>query len=96
MIGTEATLKDIILSEYPPQPNHPVNLLCHEELPPETEEEEESEPCCPYRILLGCAHCKRAVKLVVVCSGAGIYNLQQLLFDDVRIICPLCATQHNY
>ncbi|AKE50897.1 E7 [Trichechus manatus latirostris papillomavirus 3] len=99
MIGTTTTLKDIVLSECP-HPNSPVNLHCDEEANFDFErqvEEESQEPhYCSYRILVACPCCNRPVRLAVLCSGSGIYNLQELLFRDVQIICPLCIREQNF
>ncbi|AEM05817.1 E7 [Peromyscus papillomavirus 1] len=87
MIGPEATLRDIVLEESPPET---VSLYCDETLS-EEEEEEEAESISPYRVYAPCYRCDRSVRLVVSATENGIRGLEKLLLGDVSIVCPSCA-----
>ena len=88
MRGETPTIGDIVLEELV----MPINLLCNEpseSLSPDCEGEEEQLD--PYRIDSTCFNCGRRIKIVVVCSSSGIRSLEQLLLEEVSLICAACA-----
>ncbi|AUT11912.1 E7 [Leptonychotes weddellii papillomavirus 3] len=85
MIGTEPTLKDIVLGEQPVPAD---DLWCYEELPPE---EAERSDQAPYRVHASCGFCGRGIELVVLSSRVAIRTLQHLLLENLDIVCPDCA-----
>nr|WJJ59314.1 MAG: E7 protein [Leptonychotes weddellii papillomavirus 10] len=95
MIGKEATLKDIVLEEQA-VPLDP--LWCEEQLPDEEEEVEvEQVPAPnPFRVTALCGRCGRAVRLVVLATAPGVRGLEELLWRDLRILCPPCGSAVRY
>ncbi|AHZ58194.1 E7 protein [Human papillomavirus type 72b] len=98
MHGQVATIKDIVLEELPDV----VDLLCHEQLldssESESEGEDERDSVQPveqaqqaYGVVTTCGSCCCPVRLVVQCGDADLKVLQQLLQDNVSIVCPRCA-----
>nr|AYA94914.1 MAG: E7 protein [Human papillomavirus] len=88
MRGDRPTLDDIILEELV----MPINLLCDEpseSLSPDCEGEEERLD--PYRIESTCYICGLRVRIVVVSSSDGIRCLEQLLLEEVSLLCATCA-----
>lgn len=89
MIGKEASLKDIVLLEEPPEP---VSLICHEAL--EDEEEPQGDP---YKISASCPYCPRKLRIVVLGTTGGIQTLQSLLTtSEVTFVCAVCAKERHY
>lgn len=86
MIGKEVTLRDIVLEFTEPQP---VDLHCEEELP---EQDTEVEPeRTAYKIILRCGGgCGTKLRLFVAATQVGIRGLQDLLLEEVVILCPDC------
>ncbi|CAW42227.1 E7 protein [Human papillomavirus 99] len=100
MIGKEVTVQDIVLELSVIQPEVlPVDLFCEEELPTEQETEEESDiertvfkitaPC-------GCSNCKVKLRLFVNATELGIRTFQQLLTQDLQLLCPECRGNCNH
>lgn len=87
MIGIEATLKDIVLTEEP----EAVDLLCHEQLPPE---EEELETRDPYRIAADCGLCHNRVRFICLADPVDILQFQQVLFK-VSLVCLTCVKKQK-
>nr|ADG96221.1 E7 protein [human papillomavirus 81] len=98
MHGQAATIKDIVLDEYPDV----IDLHCHEQLLDSSEEEvdvddrdsgeqlvEQTQQA--YRVVTTCGICKCLVRLVVLSGDADLRLLQQLLTDTLSIVCPGCA-----
>ena len=91
MIGTTPTIKDIVLLEAPPCP---LSLHCNETLEEEIEVEVEAEPPAlqPYRVDVPCGVCSRPLKLVILSDPSGVRTLQQLLCDNLSLVCGACST----
>lgn len=87
MIGRQPTLQDIELDLETLV--EPVNLYCEESLSPDSEGEEEDVEVI-YRVDTYC-DCGTAVRLIVTASDAALRQLQQLLLQDLQIVCPPCA-----
>lgn len=95
MHGQVATIKDIVLEERP----EVVDLHCNEQLLDSSESEEEDsvreqlveQAQQAYRVVTTCGWCKCLVRLAVECRDADVKVLQQLLLDNLSIVCPRCA-----
>lgn len=99
MHGQVATIKDIVLQELP----NVVDLHCHEQLLDSSESESEDDrdgvheqqpveqAQQAYRVVTTCGICWCPVRLTVQCRDADVKVLQQLLLDDLSIVCPCCA-----
>ena len=88
MRGDRPTLGDIILEEL----IMPINLLCDEaseSLSFDCEGEEEQLE--PYRIECTCFNCGIRIRFCVVCSRGGIGAFEQLLTEEINLICATCA-----
>ncbi|ATQ38339.1 E7 [Gammapapillomavirus 11] len=93
MMGKNATLQDINLEELV----LPANLICEESLSPDDVPEEESAVLSPYRVDTECYTCNRRIRLSVVASTAAIFLFEQLLLQDLNVVCPGCSRQNfNY
>jgi len=84
MIGPEATLHDIVLTEQPPET---VDLHCYEQMPPE---EEESETRDLYRVAADCGLCRSRVRFVCLAEQEDIRHFQDLLFG-ISFVCLRCV-----
>lgn len=90
MIGKEVTIPDIVLEELQ-ELAQPIDLHCYEELPDATSEESEEEPeRIPYKIVVPCCGCPVKLRLYVFATHFGIRALQDLLLQEVQLICPQC------
>nr|AYA93477.1 MAG: E7 protein [Human papillomavirus] len=89
MMGEKPTLKDIILEEQLTDLVMPAHLLCEESLSPDDTPEEES--LSPYQVDSLCKACNKRVRLFVVATPGAIYLLEQLLFNNLSIVCPVCS-----
>lgn len=100
MHGQVATIKDIVLQELPDV----VDLHCNEQLLDSSESESEDErdgvgvqeqlveqAQQAYGVVTTCGRCYCPVRLVVQCRDADVKALQQLLQDNLSIVCPRCA-----
>ncbi|ATQ38078.1 E7 [Alphapapillomavirus 3] len=97
MHGQVATIKDIVLEEVPDV----VDLHCNEQVLDSSESEEEDDRDSvqqpveqaqqAYRVVTTCGSCWCPVRLVVQCGDADLKVLQQLLEDNVSLVCPRCA-----
>nr|UXX42010.1 MAG: E7 [Gammapapillomavirus sp.] len=88
MRGEVATIPDIELEELV----LPSNLVSDESLSPDDEIiEERSETHCHYRIDTICHSCERPVRCCVSASNTGIRLLQQLLLEELSLLCPGCS-----
>lgn len=67
----------------------PQNLLSEESLSPDSEADEEEE-LQPFKIDTCCA-CETGVRVCVLATSAAIRTLQQLLLQELKIICPRCS-----
>ncbi|CAA75471.1 E7 [Human papillomavirus 80] len=86
MIGKEATIPDIELELQ--ELVQPTDLHCYEEL---SEEETEEEPQhIPYKIVAPCCFCESKLRLIVVATSFGIRAQEELLFGEVKLVCPGC------
>nr|WAB54082.1 E7 [human papillomavirus 89] len=96
MHGRTPTIQDIVLEELP----EPISLQCEEEML-DSSDEEDARDCVheqlaeqaqqAFRVVTTCGVCYCAVRLVVLCDDAHLRQLQQLLLDDLSIVCPGCA-----
>lgn len=82
MIGNRPTLKDIILEDVADL----VDLTCQETLSQEAE-----QPMYPYKIAGLCATCEKRLCLYVGTTQTGIRKLQELLLDELKILCGPCG-----
>ncbi|ATQ38346.1 E7 [Gammapapillomavirus 11] len=89
MMGEKPTLKDIVLEEQLADMVMPANLLCEESLSPDDTPEEES--LSPYQVDSLCKACNKRVRLFVVATAGAIFVLEQLLFQNLSIVCPVCS-----
>lgn len=87
MIGKAPTINDIELDLE--ELVEPISLYCEESLSPDTEGEEEDVEVI-YRVDSYC-ECGAAVRLVITASDSALRTLQQLLTEDLTIVCPTCA-----
>lgn len=86
MIGKEATIPEIVLELQ--ELVQPTDLHCYEEL---SEEETEEEPrLIPYKIVAPCCFCDSKLRLIVVATPFGIRSQEELLFEEVKLVCPGC------
>lgn len=92
MIGKEVTLRDIVLELTEPQP---VDLHCEEELP---EQDTEVEPeRTSYKIILRCGGgCGTRLRIFVAATHSGITSLQELLLEEVVLLCPDCRNSDQH
>lgn len=90
MIGQEPTISEIVLTEQP----NVIDLRCHEQMPPEEEEQDLREA---YRVSAECGLCKRTVRFICLSDREDIRVLQQLLFS-LNLLCLTCvkANHLNY
>nr|AAY86739.1 E7 [Bovine papillomavirus] len=86
MKGQNVTLQDIAAELE--DTISPINLRCEEEI--ETEEVENPNP---FAITATCYACEQTLRLAVVTSNEGILQLQQLLFEDLSLLCAACSKQ---
>ncbi|AVX45448.1 E7 protein [Bos taurus papillomavirus 24] len=86
MKGQTVTLQDVALEFQ--DAISPINLECDEEI-----ETEEVDNLNPFAITATCYACENTLRLAVVTSGEGIHHLQQLLLDDLHLLCAGCSTQ---
>lgn len=85
MHGKTVTLNDITLELR--EIIMPCNLECEEEsLSPDTEEERST-----FKVDTLCDDCKTGIRICLVASDIGIRRLQQLLTEDVSLLCPGCS-----
>lgn len=87
MRGSAPTLKDIVLQSA--DLVEPVNLYCDEDLSQDSVPDEEEE-LVPYSIDTTC-ECEVKVRLVVKATRAAIRTLEQLLYQELQIVCPVCS-----
>lgn len=66
----------------------PINLNCDEEI-----ETEEVESPNPFEITAYCYVCEHKLRLAVVTSVDGIHQLQQLLCDNLSLLCAPCSRE---
>lgn len=92
MRGGEVTLSDIVLKEVEREPPEPVSLTCDEEI---EDSEEEEEPSAPYKVVVPCPLCKRALRLWCRADRPSIQALHQLLLDNLEFLCGACG-RSNY
>lgn len=90
MIGKQATIPDVVLDlqEFV----QPIDLYCDEELPdlPEEAPEEEQQSYTPYKIVAPCVTCGAKLRLFVYATEFGIRTQQNLLIQEVQLLCPVC------
>lgn len=98
MHGRTPTIQDIVLEERP----EPISLQCEEEML-DSSDEEDARDCMheqqqlaeraqqAFRVVTTCGVCYRAVRLVVLSDDVHLRHLQQLLLNDLSIVCPGCA-----
>ncbi|ASH99070.1 E7 [Ailuropoda melanoleuca papillomavirus 4] len=84
MIGKQATLCDIVLTEQA----EAVDLLCYEQMPSDEEEEQEHRDF--YRVAIDCATCKNRLHFVCAANGEDILKLEELLFT-LGFLCSSCV-----
>ncbi|AZL94138.1 oncoprotein E7 [Leopardus wiedii papillomavirus type 1] len=86
MIGVAPSISDIVLTDLPSA--DPIDLYCHEEMPPEEEEPVEARDA--YIVAADCGVCERRVRFLCLASPEDIRTFQQLLFS-LSPICLQCA-----
>nr|P08350.2 RecName: Full=Protein E7 [Bos taurus papillomavirus 4] len=86
MKGQNVTLQDIAIELE--DTISPINLHCEEEI-----ETEEVDTPNPFAITATCYACEQVLRLAVVTSTEGIHQLQQLLFDNLFLLCAACSKQ---
>lgn len=85
MHGNSATMRDITLELE--EIIMPSNLLCGEEsLSPDLEEERAT-----YKVDTLCDDCKTGIRICLVASELGVRRLQQLLIEELSLLCPGCS-----
>ena len=89
MMGQQPTIQDIELQETLENLVMPSALLCEESLSPDDTPEEES--LSPYWVDCRCYSCDNLVRLCVAATTGAIHLLQQLLFNDLSLLCPVCS-----
>ncbi|ANG08928.1 E7 [Human papillomavirus 181] len=87
MMGKTPTLQDIKLEDLV----LPASLICEESLSADDVPEEESVTLSPYRVDSNCFKCNCHVRLCVVASFGAIHLFEQLLLQDLCILCPGCS-----
>ncbi|AUB51276.1 E7 protein [human papillomavirus 215] len=75
-------LQDLVLPE---------NLLSNESL--STDEETEEEQVTPFQVDSWCPSCHKGVRVCVLASERAIQQLQSLLFEELRFVCPRCSRE---
>ena len=99
MIGKEVTLQEIVLELSELQPEvQPVDLFCEEELPTEQQETEE-EPAIErsaYKVVVLCGCCKVKLRIFVKATQFGIRTLQDILTEELQLLCPECRGNCNH
>lgn len=88
MIGKEPNIRDIELQLS--DLVEPVSLICEETLSPDSDPEEEEEREI-YRVETEC-NCGRAISVLIQATKAAVRTFQLLLFQELRVYCPVCAT----
>lgn len=71
----------------------PINLLSDEQLP--VEEEVEVELKEPFRVSTCCGICHTNVRLFVLATTPAIRGLEQLLLEDLNVVCVSCAKKES-
>lgn len=72
----------------------PYNLLSGEEILSSDDEVEEETPE-PYRVATTCGICHNRVRIFVLADEPSIRHLQQLLLENLRLVCVSCARTAN-
>lgn len=85
MIGQKPTLRDIVLAETADV----CDLHCYEEMPPEEEEE------FLFLVTTDCCLCDNTCELELFATRATIRELEVLLLEKLRTVCPTCSTHHH-
>lgn len=88
MIGNSPDIKDIELDLHALV--LPANLISEESLSPDSEAEEEEEHS-PYRVDTCCKACGAGVRVCVFATEIAIRTLQQLLTQELSLVCPGCS-----
>ena len=95
MIGKQATIPDIKLELQ--DLVLPIDLHCDEELTEEQSEnlsestEAEVEPRRTlYKIVVPCGGCDSRLKFYVSATQFGIRSLEDLLLEELSLLCPTC------
>nr|QZE11845.1 MAG: early protein 7 [Ailuropoda melanoleuca papillomavirus 5] len=88
MIGQQATISEILLTEQP----NAIDLQCHEQMPPEEEEQDLRET---YRVTVDCGLCKKSLCFLCLADGEDIYRLNRLLFT-LSLICFNCVKYNKF
>nr|AYA93746.1 MAG: E7 protein [Human papillomavirus] len=69
----------------------PENLLSNESLSPDTEGQAEEVEQAPYTIDSTCHSCGARVRICVVATRRAILSLQELLTEELLLLCPSCS-----
>lgn len=72
----------------------PQNLLSNESLSPDSEGQAEEVEQVPYRVDTYCKACGTGVRVCVVASRFAILTFQQLLSQELSLLCPSCSRIH--
>nr|AYA94412.1 MAG: E7 protein [Human papillomavirus] len=88
MIGNHPDIKDIELDLQALV--LPANLVAEESLSPDSEADEEEEQQ-PYRVDTCCRSCGTGVRLCVISTQLAIRTLQQILVQELSLVCPGCS-----
>lgn len=87
MIGKQATIPDIMLDLQ--DLVQPIDLHCDEELS-ENQEEEPVPQRIDYKIVSSCGGCGIKLRIFATCTQFGIRTLQDLLLEEIALLCPDC------
>ncbi|AAO15008.1 E7 [Human papillomavirus type 92] len=87
MIGKQATIPDIVLDLQ--DLVQPIDLHCDEDLS-ENQEEEPAPQRIDYKIVSSCGGCGIKLRIFASCTQFGIRTLQDLLLEEIALLCPDC------
>ncbi|UJQ88233.1 E7 protein [Eumops bonariensis papillomavirus type 2] len=88
MIGKQPSVREVALTEEPPEP---VSLTCHEDL------DEEELIGAPYIFSGCCALCPGVLRIVVITTTGGLQTLKSLLSSsELSFCCAKCAKERHY
>lgn len=87
MIGKQATIPEIVLELQ--DLVQPIDLHCDEELDNQVEEEPAPQRI-DYKIVSSCGGCGIKLRIFATCTEFGIRSLQDLLLDEIALLCPDC------
>nr|WES10427.1 E7 protein [Rodent papillomavirus] len=93
MLGTEATLPDIILcslggmtGDLPDAGSSSVS--------PDSLGRAEVGPLDPYRVRTSCHGCEKPLRFIIVSTEGTLRVFEHLLLEDLNFLCPTCVAVH--